>query len=299
MTEYFGGIEAGGTKFVCVIATDPENILAETRFPTESPDKTISKAINFFEKKSTELNIQLKSLGIGCFGPINLDNKSPEYGFITTTPKPGWQNIDIVGPVKNRLQIPIAFDTDVNAAAIGERKWGAAIDIDNFIYFTIGTGVGGGAIVNGLPLHGLIHPEMGHISLNQNKEIDPYKGKCPYHDCCFEGLASGPAIEDRWGKPAYHLPIMHQAWELESDYIAQAMSNFIFSFSPQKIILGGGVMHQTHLFPMIHSKTLQYLNRYVQSTEILEHISNFIVPPILGDHAGMLGAIAMAKNLFI
>jgi len=298
MTDFYGGIEAGGTKFVCVISSGPKNVLAETRFPTGSPDETIQRAITFFNNKTSELNISLRSLGIGCFGPINLDKNSSNYGYITSTPKPGWQNINIVEPFKESLHIPIAFDTDVNAAAIGEGIWGAAKNIDNFIYFTIGTGIGGGSITNGLPVHGLIHPEMGHIRLVQNKQIDPYKGKCPYHDCCFEGLASGPAIEERWGIPAVLLPSDHPAWELESDYIAQAMSNFIFSFSPQKIILGGGVMQQSQLFSMIRIKTLQYLNGYVQSSEILNHIDQYIVPPALGNSAGMFGAIAMAKNLF-
>ena len=199
--EYFGGIEAGGTKFVCVIASGPDNVIVEERFATVSPDETISKVIDFFENSSIELKIKIKSLGIGSFGPINLDKSSPKYGFITTTPKPGWQNVDIVGPLKDKLQVPIAFDTDVNAAAIGEGKWGAGIGIDNYLYFTIGTGIGGGAIINGLPLHGLIHPEMGHILLSRNDLLDPYKGKCPFHQNCFEGLASGPAINERWGKP--------------------------------------------------------------------------------------------------
>ncbi len=195
------------------------------------------------------------------------------------------------------MQIPIAFDTDVNAAAIGEGKWGAGIGIENYLYFTIGTGIGGGAIINGLPLHGLIHPEMGHILLSRNNLVDQYKGKCPFHHNCFEGLASGPAINERWGKPAFQLPSDHKAWILEADYIAQAMSNFICTFSPQKIILGGGVMQQKHLFSMIRSKTLDYLNGYVQSTQILDNIKNYIVPPALGNRSGMLGAIAMAKMI--
>lgn len=295
--EYFGGIEAGGTKFVCVISSGPDNILKEERFATVSPDETISKVIEFFENSSYELKIKIKSLGIGSFGPINLDKSSSKYGYITTTPKPGWQNVDIVGPLKDKLQIPIAFDTDVNAAAIGEGKWGAGIGIDNYLYFTIGTGIGGGAIINGLPLHGLIHPEMGHILLSRNNLLDQYKGKCPFHQNCFEGLASGPAINERWGKPAFQLPPDHKAWILEADYIAQAMSNFICTFSPQKIILGGGVMQQKHLFSTVRSKTLEYLNGYVQSTQILDNIENYIVPPALGNRSGMLGAIAMAKMI--
>jgi len=298
MKNVFGGIEAGGTKFVCVIANGPEEILFEERFPTTTPTETIQKSISFFEKHIKEDHLNLLSLGIGTFGPIDLHPTSGTYGIITSTPKPGWANADIVKPFQKAFHIPIAFDTDVNAAAIGEGVWGVAQGLENFLYFTIGTGVGGGAIINGKPLHGLVHPEMGHIRLSQNTLIDAYPGKCPFHGTCFEGLTAGPAIEDRWGKAAFLLSQDHPAWDLEADYIAQAMSNFICTLSPQKIILGGGVMQQTHLFPLIRKKTLTYLNGYVQSAIMLENIDNFIVPPGLGNQAGMLGAIAMAKNLF-
>ncbi len=296
MKEYFGGIEAGGTKFVCVVANGPDDILEEERFPTTDPEETINKAILFFQNVINNKNIKLNSIGIGSFGPVDLDKSSDLYGYITSTPKPGWSNTDLVGPIVHALQVPVNFDTDVNAAAIGEGKWGAAKDLDNFLYFTIGTGVGGGAIINGKPLHGLIHPEMGHIYLVQDPQKDKYTGKCPFHGHCFEGLASGPAIEARWGIPAQKLENNHPAWDLESDYIAQAMSNFICSFSPQKIILGGGVMQQKHLFPLVHEKVKKLLNGYVVSDLITNHIEDYIVPPMLGNQAGMLGAIALAQN---
>ena len=192
--------------------------------------------------------------------------------------------------------MPVFFDTDVNAAALGEGKWGAAQQIKNFLYFTIGTGIGGGAIINGKPLHGLVHPEMGHIRLNQDTLVDPYQGKCPYHHNCFEGLASGPAMEERWQKKAFELDSNHPGWELEADYIAQAMSNFVCCFSPEKIILGGGVMQQLHLFPMIRKKTQKYLNNYIQAEAITINIDQFIVPPGLGNLSGILGAIALAMS---
>jgi fructokinase len=296
MKEYFGGIEAGGTKFVCVVSNGPEDILVEKRFPTTSPAETIQKAIQFFQETVTTHKIQIKRIGIGSFGPVDLDKGSPYYGYITSTPKPGWANTDLVGPILRELNIPVNFDTDVNVAAIGEGKWGAAKNVENFLYFTIGTGIGGGAIINGKPLHGLIHPEMGHIYLVQDNQKDNYPGKCPFHGHCFEGLASGPAIEARWGISAQNLEDSHPAWDLESDYIAQAMSDFICSFSPQKIILGGGVMQQKHLFSMIHQKVKTFLNGYVESDMISKHIDEYIVPPKLGNQAGMLGAIAMAQE---
>lgn len=296
MTDAYCGIEAGGTKFVCAIGKGPSDILAEERFPTTTPKETIARTINFFIRKGSELGVNLVSLGIGSFGPIDIDPESSSYGYITTTPKPGWENAAIVEPISNALNIPIVFDTDVNAAAIGEGRWGAAKNIHNFIYLTIGTGVGGGAIINNLPLHGLIHPEMGHILLNQSPN-DKYLGHCPYHKNCFEGLACGPAISDRWNSPTHLLLPDHPAWDLEADYIAQALSTLICSFSPEKIILGGGVMSQEHLFPRIHLRTREYLNNYVQSDMIRNHIDEYIVPPGLGNKAGMLGAIAMAHDL--
>ncbi|MBE0687012.1 MAG: ROK family protein [Anaerolineaceae bacterium] len=297
MKEYFGGIEAGGTKFVCVIANNPGDIVEEGRFPTTNPLETIEKTILFFRNAIQKHKIKLSALGVGCFGPIDLDTNSATYGFITTTPKPGWQNINLLQPIKDALNIPIAFDTDVNVAAIGEGKWGAAQDLDDFLYFTIGTGIGGGAIINKKPLHGLIHPEMGHILLNQDTSMDTYSGKCPYHRNCFEGLACGPSIKDRWGTSAENLDDNHPAWILETDYIAQAMSNFVCSFSPKKIILGGGVMQKKLLYPMIHKKTQQYLNGYVQSEMISKRMDEYIVPPGLGNQSGMLGAIALAQSI--
>ncbi len=296
MNEYYGGIEAGGTKIVCSIANDPQDILALERFPTSTPEETIKKIISFFTENQKSHNIKLVSLGIGSFGPLDLDPDSNTFGFITSTPKKRWRNTNLIQPLQQALNVPVFFDTDVNVAAIGERKWGAAHGLDNFIYITIGTGIGGGVIINGKPVHGLIHPEMGHIRLIQNASIDPYKGKCPYHKNCFEGLASGPAIEERWTKKAHELEPNHPGWALEVDYIAQALSNFIYCFSPQKIILGGGVMQQNHLFPLIRIKTLEYLNNYVQSEAILTNIDHYIVPPGLGNLSGILGAIALARN---
>jgi len=296
MSFLFGGIEAGGTKFVCVIGTDPENILFEKRFPTTNPNQTIQTAIDFFQEKTRNHGINFKSIGLGCFGPVELNVNSKKYGYITTTPKPGWGDTDIVRPIEIALKVPVIFDTDVNAAAIGEGKWGAGKNLENFVYFTIGTGIGAGAIINRQPIHGLIHPEMGHILLSKNSE-DTYKGKCPYHSNCFEGFASGPAIEERWGLPSDSIPPSHIAWDLEADYIAQALCNIICTLSPQKIILGGGVMQQFHLFKKIRHKTIQYLNGYISSDAIINNIDEYIVPPALGNKAGMLGAIAMAQTI--
>ncbi|MCP4421875.1 MAG: ROK family protein [Chloroflexi bacterium] len=290
----FGGIEAGGTKFVCAIGSGPNDIRAEVRFPTTQPDETIKQAIDFFQSQINEFGA-LTAIGIASFGPVDPNPASATFGHITTTPKPGWANVDLGGIIQRTFNLPIGFDTDVNGAALAEGRWGAARGLGNFIYLTIGTGVGGGGLVNGRLLHGLIHPEMGHIPLPHDWEKDPFPGKCPFHGDCFEGMAAGPAIEERWQTKGQHLPPDHPAWELEAHYIALALRSFICTLSPQRIILGGGVMDQPQLFPLVRQKTQDTLNGYVQSPTILDHIESYIVPPKLGNQAGVLGAIALAS----
>lgn len=295
MTQLFGGIEAGGTKFVCAVGTGPEDIRAEHRFPTTSPAETIGQAVAFFREQEEE-NGRLAAIGIAAFGPLDPDPRSPTFGYITSTPKPGWANADFAGAIREAFGVPVGFDTDVNGAALGEHRWGAAQDVDTFIYLTIGTGVGGGVMVNGKLLHGLVHPELGHISLPHDWRQDPYKGRCPYHGDCLEGMTAGPAIGERWGQPAYELPPEHPAWELEAHYLALGLRTFICALSPQRIIMGGGVMEQPQLFPLVRQKTIEYLNGYVQSPAILEQIDRYIVPPGLGNRAGVLGAIALGMQ---
>ncbi len=290
MTTY-GGIEAGGTKFVCAVGTGPDDIRAETRFPTTTPQETIRRAIAFFREQG-----ELEAIGIASFGPLDPDPASPTFGYITSTPKPGWANTDLVGPIKAALGVPVRFDTDVNGAALGEGRWGAAQGLDTFLYLTIGTGIGGGAMAEGNLLHGAMHPEMGHIRIPHNWEADPFEGICPFHGDCLEGLASGPALEARWGTRAETLPEDHPAWELEAGYIAHALVNFTLTLAPQRIILGGGVMEQAQLFPLVRAKVRELLNGYLQVSEIAEGIDEFIVPPGLGGRAGVLGAIALGER---
>ncbi len=289
----YGGLEAGGTKFVCMIASGPDDIRDEIRFPTTTPDATIDRAIKFF----TPHVMSLRAIGVGSFGPIDLRRDSATFGYITSTPKPNWANTDLVGRLKAALNLPIAFDTDVNAAAYGEQRWGALQNFDPGIYMTIGTGIGGGVIVNRQPVHGLIHPEIGHMFIPHDRQLDPFPGVCPFHQDCFEGLASGPAMRSRWGQPTETVPIEHRAWKLEASYIAYALCNLIVSYSPQRIVLGGGVMQRQEIFPLIHSDVQNILNGYVQSPDILDHIDQFIVPPGLGNRSGILGSIALTLEM--
>jgi len=295
MTQLFGGIEAGGSKFVCILGSGPEDIRAETRFPTTSPAETIQRAVGFFRRQQDKHG-GLEAIGIASFGPLDLDRNSPTYGFITSTPKPAWSNTDFAGAIRRALAMPVGFDTDVNAAALAEWRWGAARGLDTFIYLTIGTGIGGGGMVNGQLMHGLLHPEMGHLRLPHDRQADPFVGTCPFHGDCLEGLACGLAIEKRWGRPAEGLPAEHPAWELEAHYLALGIVNWIYTLSPQKIILGGGVMQQAHLFQLIRREVRTLLGGYLQSPAVSENIDDYLVPPVLGKRSGVLGALALAME---
>ena len=282
-----GSIEAGGTKFVCAVGDENGVIKERASFPTTTPEETMNTVINFFKNKNIE------AVGIGCFEPICLDKKSKEYGSITTTPKLLWQNYNIVKKFKENFDIPIGFDTDVNAAALGEFTWGAAKDLNSCFYMTVGTGIGAGIIVEGNIIHGLLHPEAGHMMIC-HEERDLFEGCCPFHKNCLEGMASGPSIEKRWGKKAYELEPEHIAWDIEAHYLSVALMDAILMISPEKIILGGGVMKQSHLFPLIRKKVLERLNGYIKVPEILENINSYIVYPELGDNAGICGGLALA-----
>ncbi|SEQ18639.1 ROK family protein [Butyrivibrio sp. TB] len=284
----YGGIEAGGTKMICVIGDENGRILDRMQIPTKTPEETMPIMIDYFKGKD------IKALGIACFGPIDLNRDSKTYGYITSTPKLAWKNYDIVGAFKKELGVPIGFDTDVNGSLLGEITWGCAKGLTDALYLTIGTGVGGGVMAGGKLLHGMLHPELGHIKMAV-ADGDTYKGKCPYHGTCFEGMAAGPAIEDRWGKKAVELADDDKVWDLESTYIAQALCTYILTLSPQIIILGGGVMHQEQLFPLIRKKVLEQLNGYIVTKE-LKDIDNYIVPASLNDDQGIMGSIKLAMN---
>ena len=294
-SQIFGGVEAGGTKFVCATGSGPDDIRGEVRFPTTTPSETLGRTIDFFKQQERDFG-PLDSIGVASFGPLSPNRSAPDYGRVMSTPKPGWSNTDVVGPLVDAFGVPVGFDTDVNGAALGEWRWGAAQELDTFIYLTIGTGIGGGGLFNGNLMHGLVHPEMGHIPLPRDPVKDPFPGWCPYHRDCFEGLAAGPALEKRWGMKPETLPPDHPAWELEAHYIALALHTFICTLSPQRIVLGGGVMEQPQLLPLIREKTLASLNGYVQVVEILDRIDDYIVPVGLGGKAGILGAFILAEQ---
>jgi fructokinase len=282
---YYGGIEAGGTKFICAISNEQFEIIEKVSIPTTTPAETLNQVFAFFDHYS------LKSIGIGTFGPIDVNKDSETYGFITTTPKQGWSQFNFLGEVKKRYNIPVAWTTDVNAAAYGEYKKGSAMEKNSCLYLTVGTGIGGGAIVNGHILDGFGHTEMGHILIRQHPE-DHYKGKCPYHHNCLEGLAAGPSIEERYGKKGFELESDEKVWEMESYYLAQALVDFTLILRPEKIILGGGVMKQKQLFPLIRKAFNKLINNYVTTPEL----DDYIVSPGLGDEAGIMGCLLLGAD---
>jgi fructokinase len=286
----YGGIEAGGTKWVCAVGNGPSDMRGTTTFPTTEPDETIARAVEFFAQ-----NGSLEAVGVGSFGPIDPRRSSRSFGFITTTPKPGWAQTDVAGRLEELLDVPVAFDTDVNAAALGELRWGTAVGLDSFCYLTVGTGIGGGLVVNGRLVHGLLHPELGHMRIPHDRVADPFPGSCPYHGDCFEGLASGEAMRQRWGQRAHELTD-DEPWELEAQYLALGLVNVICALSPERIILGGGVMKDPTLLSRVQERLRELLAGYFDAPEFKDAVGDFVVRPGLGDRAGVLGAIALAQD---
>jgi fructokinase len=284
----YGGIETGGSKWQCAVGTGPDDIRAGATIPTTTPVETIAEALAFFEREGP-----VDALGIGSFGPIDRRAGSPTWGHITTTPKPGWANTDVGQEVRRRLSVPVAFDTDVNAAALGEWRWGAAQGLDTFCYITVGTGIGGGGMARGRLLHGLVHPEFGHVPIPHDRGADPFPGVCPYHGDCLEGLASARAIEGRWGRPPHELDGDAHVWELEALYLGLGLVSLIYVLSPERIVLGGGVMLQPKLLPLVEQEVSRVMNGYVAAAPTRD---GYITLPALGARSGVLGALALAET---
>lgn len=282
----FGAIELGGTKIVCGIGTDTGKVIRHASIPTTDPEETMARIFEFFEGETIE------ALGVGTFGPVDLNPASETYGWITTTPKIKWTNYPLYVVLKAHFQVPIVLDTDVNGAAFGEMTFGGATDVSSCLYMTVGTGIGAGAVIDGELVHGMGHPEMGHMIVRRHS-ADISSGVCPYHGDCLEGLASGPAIEARHGKKASLLDPSDLAWDIEADYLAQALVNIALTLAPERMILGGGVMKQLHLFPKVREAFRQKMNGYIQNPHV-SALETYIVPPTLGDFAGLTGALALA-----
>jgi len=287
----YGGIETGGSKWQCAVGSAPDDLRANETLPTTTPKETIDRVVAFFEREGP-----VEAIGIGSFGPLDGKVSSPTWGHITTTPKPGWAHADVGQEIQRRLSVPVVFDTDVNAAAYGEHLWGAAKGLDTFCYITVGTGIGGGGMARGKLLHGLVHPEFGHMRIPHNLEADPFPGVCPYHGDCWEGLASGLAIEARWGRSAVDLAGDEAVWELEARYLALGLVCVICVLSPERIVLGGGVLSAPGLLPLVHREIGTLMNGYLDNAAVGDGIADYVTLPQLGSLSGVLGGIGLAQN---
>lgn len=291
MSRLYGGVETGGTWCVCALGSGPDRIERQEQFRTGGPEETLDRIVEFFR-----LGPRPAAIGIASFGPVDVHPDSPTWGYVTTTPKEGWQHVAVAPVVRDRLEVPVTFDQDVAAAALGEYRWGAGRGVRSLCYVTVGTGIGAGLLIDGTPWHGLVHPEVGHIRIPHDRDRDAFPGVCPTHGDCWEGLACGPALEQRWGVPASELPDEHPAWELEAQYLALGLLSIVCVFSPERVILGGGVMERRGLREKVAVRLRELIAGYLATPLLREEIDAFLVPPALGDEAGVLGAIALARR---
>jgi fructokinase len=292
VAEVYGGVETGGTWCVCALGRGPRDLRAQEVFRTVEPEPTLDRIAGFFARGARPA-----ALGIGAFGPVDLDPDSPTWGYVTTTPKPGWRHTPLAGVLQERLGVPVAFDTDVNAAAVAEHRWGAGQERASLCYLTVGTGIGAGLVICGRPVHGLVHPEVGHMRVPHDRTRDPFEGSCPVHGDCWEGLAAGGAIRQRWGAAPEDLPPDHPAWPLEAEYLALGILSIVSVASPQRIVVGGGVMEQPGLTALVRTRLRELVAGYLDTPLLADEIDRYLVAPELGDRAGVLGAIALAADL--
>lgn len=292
----YAGIEAGGTKFVCAVGSAPHDLRGFTTFPTTTPEETLQRAVAFIREQQERLRETVRAIGVASFGPVSLDPRSPTYGRITSTPKPGWQDTDLLGALHRAFGVAVGLDTDVNGAALAEHRWGAGEGLAPLVYVTVGTGIGGGCLVNGGLLHGMLHPEVGHLPVRRHPD-DRFVGTCPYHGDCLEGLAAGPAIAARWGRPASELgSLRSEAVALEAWYLSQLATSLAYVLSPQRVIVGGGVLNLSGLLDAVRAGTAEMLNGYLDLPLLTDKIDSYLVSPGLGDRAGVLGGIALAEQ---
>lgn len=286
----FGAIEAGGSKFLCGVGTGPDDLSEVVRIPTTDPDQTLSRVIDHFRQVAG-----LAAIGIASFGPVEVDEMSPRWGSILSTPKPGWSNCDVARRVSTALAVPVGFDTDVNAAALCEHRWGAAMGVGAAAYVTVGTGIGGGFILRGKTLRGARHPEVGHIVPRRHPRDAEFPGTCPFHGDCLEGLASGPAIKARWGVSLADLPPTHESHEIVAWYLAQLVVAIQAFVAAERLVLGGGVMRTPGLHSRVRILARDLAAGYFGDGDSDVKYDDLIRAPRFGDQAGLLGAICLAE----
>ena len=287
-----GGVETGGSWCVCALGRGPRELVAMEKFPTEGPAETLARVGAFFAAHPGA-----QGVGVGAFGPVELDEASPRWGeVLAATPKPGWAGARVGTTLRDTLGVPVVLDTDVNAAAVGEQRWGAGRGVPSLCYLTVGTGIGAGIVVGGAPVHGLLHPEAGHVRIPHDRARDPFPGACPFHGDCWEGLASGAALARRWNADPAQLPDDHPAWALEAEYIAAGILAIVMIASPHRVIAGGGVMDRGPLLGLVRARLRELLGGYLDRPQLDGDLTDYLVAPALGDEAGVLGAIALASD---
>jgi len=288
------GVELGGTKCVCILGTGPGDIRDQVSIPTGERDSTLAR-INAVLDGWKDTHGPFEALGVGSFGPVDLRPASKTFGYITSTPKPGWKNTDVLGRLAGHRNIPVQFNTDVNGAALAEGRWGAARGLHDFAYITVGTGIGVGLIVAGRPVFGCNHPELGHIRIAR-LPADTWPGICQFHGDCLEGLASGPAIGARAGIAGGEIPADSPVWEPVTDALGQLLHTLLLGTAPQRILMGGGVVvSRPELLPRIRARFVKTLNGYLDLDDLTGGVDNYVVAPGLGGLAGPLGALALAS----
>jgi fructokinase len=287
--QLYGAVEGGGTKFICAIGDSAGGIVEEIRIETRDPKATLAQVLVYFAEAMTKFG-RLSAIGVGAFGPLDLTPTSPTYGFITSTPKPGWANTDLAGTLSRALNVPVRLDTDVNGAALGELRWGAGQGLQSLAYVTVGTGIGVGVVHHGRAIHGFMHPELGHMLVRRHP-CDEFVGICPYHGDCLEGLACGPAVVARTGRTLKEALPTDPIWEIHADYLGQLCALVVLSHSPHRIVIGGGVM-QAQTYPQVRARMLYWLKGYIKSDAL--HDCRYVTPPGLNGFSGIKGALSLA-----
>jgi fructokinase len=293
--QLYGAIEAGGTKFRCELARGLDQVLIEARIPTTTPEETLARVRDFFTQASARFGSPA-ALGIASFGPVDVDTRSLTWGRILPTPKAGWGGTDLVGFMRKQVGCPVAIDTDVNAAARAELEFGAGRGLHSLVYVTVGTGIGGGAVIDGRPIRGMLHPEMGHIRVRRDSEDLQFKGICPFHGDCLEGLASGPAIVARWGAPLSTLARGHIGHRIIGDYLGQLVNSIALVLSAERVVFGGGVLEDPGLLDLIRSSASALLNGYLPSDRLAPDLEGYLALPGLGTRSGLMGALLLAHE---